>query len=189
MAYLFADLLNQAPTQIRNNVADARDWIQQNVRTVQQSRVINAPSERRSRTPPFGGMCMFLYTAKTRDKLPYWDKFPLVIPIGGAPGGFLGMNLHYISPIARARLFDAMERAGVLKDGNIRASYELLNKASTLKLFKPCVKRYLNNYVKSSFITIYPDEYNVALFLPTERFVGAGKGRVYADSADKVGNI
>ena len=69
MAYLFADLLNQAPTQIRNNVADARDWIQQNVRTVQQSRVINAPSERRSRTPPFGGMCMFMYTAKTRDKL------------------------------------------------------------------------------------------------------------------------
>lgn len=189
MAYLFADLLKQAPSQIRNNVADARDWIGQNVRTVQQSRVINAPNERRSRTPPFGGMCMFLYDAKTKDKLPYWDRFPLVIPIGSAPGGFLGMNLHYISPIARARLFDAMDRAGVLQDGNIRASYQLLNKASSLKLFKPCVKRYLNNHVKSSFIRINPDEYNVALFLPTERFVGAGKGRVYAESADKVGNI
>ena len=33
---------------------------------------------------------MFVYSPKHRNTLPYYDTFPLVLPIGGAAGGFLG---------------------------------------------------------------------------------------------------
>jgi len=49
------------------------------------------------KTDPFiGGLMFFIYDPKTKDKLPYWDRFPLVIPINLYPDGFLGLNLHYL---------------------------------------------------------------------------------------------
>ena len=50
---------------------------------------------------------------KHKETLPFYDSFPLVIIIGKAKGGFLGMNLHYLPPTLRAKFLDAlMENAG-----------------------------------------------------------------------------
>ena len=35
-------------------------------------------------------------------------RFPLVIVIDKAEGGFLGLNLHYLPPILRAKFLDAL---------------------------------------------------------------------------------
>jgi hypothetical protein len=35
---------------------------------------------------------MFFYEAKYQDVLPYWDKFPLVLPFRKVMGGFYGIN-------------------------------------------------------------------------------------------------
>ena len=64
----------------------------------------------------------------------------------------------------------------------LRISYNILNGAAKYKYFKPCVKHYLTPHVKSRFLEVYAAEWDIALFLPTERFVGANKRAVHADS-------
>ena len=57
-----------------------------------------------------GNMYMMFYDAKTKDKLPYCDRFPLVIPFDtvSVKNGFYGINLHYIAPIARVGLLEQL---------------------------------------------------------------------------------
>ena len=57
-----------------------------------------------------GHMYMFEYKAKTANKLPYYDTFPLVYVIKATRHEFWGLNLHYLTPKRRAwvvkRLFE-----------------------------------------------------------------------------------
>ena len=48
------------------------------------------------------------YDAKHKATLPYYDGFPLILMLGPAKGGFMGLNLHYLPPVVRARLLDAV---------------------------------------------------------------------------------
>ena len=180
-SYAFTDLLNRAPSEIRNNAADARSWLTDNMsQTISPSKMLEKDPDkpRLQRTPQGGNLNMFMYDAKTKQKLPYFDRFPLIFYTGPAPGGFMGMNLHYLPPLLRAKLFDSVQ--GSNNQGAIIAA------ASKLKYYKPCIKRYLNKHVKSRFVVVYPDEWNLAIFLPTERFSGARKGRVFSDTIGKI---
>jgi hypothetical protein len=64
----------------------------------------------------------------------------------------------------------------------LRVTYALMKKASKIPLFKPCVKRYLSNHVRSKFMYIAPNEWDIALFLPTERFKKESKQVIWANS-------
>mgnify|MGYP000208516384 FL=1 len=68
----------------------------------------------------------------------------------------------------------------------LKLSYDVLNSASRFKYFKPCVKHYLTGQLKSRFLYVYPSEYDIALFLPLERFEKAGKRKVWSDSRKAV---
>ena len=48
------------------------------------------------KAPTFNKLHFFKYNPKLRATLPYYDMFPLVMPIQAAPGGFLGINFHYL---------------------------------------------------------------------------------------------
>ena len=50
---------------------------------------------------------MFVYSPKLRNKLPYYDTFPLVLPLKNYNNGFLGLNFHYLPYALRLRLLDA----------------------------------------------------------------------------------
>ena len=50
---------------------------------------------------------MFIYSPKFAKTLPYYDTFPLVMPLELAEGGFYGLNFHYLPYALRARLLDA----------------------------------------------------------------------------------
>lgn len=134
-----------------------------------------------------GRMYMFYYDAKHKDTLPYWDRFPLVFPIELYGDGFLGINLHYISPLMRAKLMKALyDTANNNKNDDttrLRISYEILRNAAQFRYFKPCVKRYLFSHVKSRYMYVSPAEWDVTIMLPTEKFVGASKAKVYKDSS------
>ena len=188
-SYIFQDLLSKAPMSIRNNVADARSWMQDNVTTVTTNKILTGDRQRQTDRVQPGRMYMLNYDPKTKDKLPYYDRFPLVFPFDSAPGGFMGLNLHYLPPLARAKLMDGLwpliDNENMTPGSRLKISYQTLKKASRLRYFKPCVKRYLNNHVKSRFVTVYPEEWNIAVFLPTERFAKASKASVYADSIGK----
>lgn len=133
-----------------------------------------------------GSMYMFFYDAKHKETLPYYDKFPLVIVLGPAEGGFLGLNLHYLPLPLRAKFLDAL--LDVLNNKKydettkFKVSYDVLRRVSKMKYFKPCVKHYLTSHVKSRFSKILAPEWEIATFLPTADWQGATAARVYKDS-------
>jgi len=75
-----------------------------------------------------------------------------------------------------------MERTSPNRHQDLKLSYQILNAYSSLRYFKPCVKRYLYSHVKSQFLYITPEEWPIAIFLPLQRFQKASDGKVYADS-------
>jgi hypothetical protein len=141
--------------------------------------------------PIIGSMYMFFYDPKTADKLPYYDIFPLIFPFKKTLDGFYGINLHYLPPQLRAKLMDGLyEFANNEKydeTTKIKLSYSLLQRAASLRFFEPCVKRYLSSHVKSRFMYVKPEEWDICLFLPTERFVKQSKQNVWAESRRKIG--
>jgi hypothetical protein len=61
-------------------------------------------------------------------------------------------------------------------------SYNTLKKASKMRYFKPCFKRYLTAHVKSRFARVPASEWEIATFLPTASFEKASKTTVWKDS-------
>ena len=64
----------------------------------------------------------------------------------------------------------------------VRVSYQILKSASNLRFYRPCIKRYLFSNIRSRYLFIDPDRWDIALMLPSARFVKAGINRVYLDS-------
>jgi hypothetical protein len=175
---------------------DAREWFRekaQEVRTVRVESIIRKnPTYNRTQIKP-GFMYLYQYDPKMKNELPYYDRFPLVFPFKSEEGGFLGMNLHYLPHVYRAKLMDNLysltNNTRYDETTKIRASYELLNSAARYKYFKPCVKRYLYSHVQSKFLLIPADEWDVALFLPLERFTKKTKNQVFRDSRAYINGI
>lgn len=105
-----------------------------------------------------GYMYLFKYDPKGKLDLPYYDTFPLIFPIETYNDGFLGINFHYLPYMLRAKLMDALYTITTDKKYNdktkILATYRILQGASKYSAFKPTVKRYLYNHVRSQFLEI-----------------------------------
>ena len=168
---------------------ESRDWFRkkaQSMRRVNRNQLMKEDPIELSNRQVVGSMYMFFYDPKLKKELPYYDSFPLVIVIGPAEGGFLGMNLHYLPPILRAKFLDSLlDVASNNKYDDttrFRVSYSILKKAAKFKYFKPCVKHYLSNNVKSRLARVPAPEWEIATFLPTADFQKSGKSSVYRDS-------
>ena len=129
---------------------------------------------------------MFIYDPKHKETLPYYDRFPLTIVAGPAKGGFMGLNLHYLPNVLRAKFLDGLMDITNNKkyDDSTKFAITLktLTQASNLKYFKPCLKHYLTEHVRSRLALVPAPEWEIATFLPTARFEKKGKGLIYADS-------
>lgn len=126
-------------------------------------------------TAEIGQMYMFLYDPKYKATLPFYDRYPLVFPIEFYGNGFLGINLHYLPPLARAQLLSNLKSLATNNKFNsttkLNISYELL-KASAIRFqgFENCVKRYLFANVRSSFHQVNPKDWDKAVMLPLQRW-------------------
>lgn len=187
---LFDEILTRGVRsgQIPAREQKARDWYRnaaQEYRRLNERKFLQDTSRFTSK-PLIGAMYMYYYDAKTKDELPYWDKFPLIFPFKIVKGGFYGINLHYLPLQYRAILMDALydiaNNRKYDETTRLRLSYDVLSKASKFRYFKPCVKRYLTSQMRSRFLYVYPSEWDIALFLPLERFVGTRKTTVWKDS-------
>jgi hypothetical protein len=140
-------------------------------------------------TPVVGSMQFFNYMPKHKDTLPYYDTFPLVIVVDILDDGFTGLNMHYLPPLERAKLMDALYQITDTGKDVLSLSYRLLKSTSRLRSFRPCYKRYLNKYIRSNTMTIQRDDWNAVLFLPLARFEKASVSVVHADSLKKINNV
>lgn len=140
--------------------------------------------------PRIGFMYLYGYDPKTKDKLPYFDRFPLVLPFAPAVGGFMGLNLHYIPHQLRAQLLDRLlayrNNDRMNETTKIQLSYELLSNTSKLKMFEPCVKRYLNAHVMTKYMMVPANDWFTVIMMPLERFVGANSATVHRDSVKRI---
>lgn len=194
VAYVFQKIADRGTAMgiTDRNTVDARDWFRSNAKkitTVNDKRIMRDKDRLTNKMTRFsiGRMFMFYYDPKTKDQLPYYDRFPLIFPIELYPDGFLGINLHYISPLLRAKLMNALYMTVNNKNYDdttrLRINYSILKSASRFKYFEPCVKRYLFSHVRSRYYYVAPNEWDMALMLPTERFVGAEKAKVFRESS------
>ena len=168
----------------------ARDWLRQKVKSLKPSpQTLMKDSERLRDKSFIGKMYFYFYDPKYKDTLPYYDRFPLVIPIEQYSDGFLGLNLHYIHPKQRIilldKLSDTLSNKNLNERTRLRVNYEYLKAASVAFEAMPCIKRYLFTNVDSRFLEISADEWDIAVMLPMETFVGASAGQVYSDSRKK----
>lgn len=137
-----------------------------------------------------GRMLFFSYDPKWKNKLPYYDTFPLVFLLSVNQGSSLGFNMHYLPPYERAMLMQALMTLANTTIPNVNTkllmTYKLLKESSKYVYFKPCIKRYLHGHIRSRLLTIHPEKWQKTLFLPLANFVKAPEARVWQDSIDKI---
>ena len=78
---------------LQPRTAAARTWLRSKVKDLTPSKTALMRDQERLRNKSMiGRMYFYFYDPKTKDKLPYYDRFPLVIPIERYNDGFLGLN-------------------------------------------------------------------------------------------------
>jgi len=168
----------------------SRAWLRAKVKDLKPtSSGLMRDKDRLKNTSMIGKMYFYFYDPKTKDTMPYYDRFPLVIPIERYNDGFLGLNLHYIHPKHRMvlldKLSDTMSNDTYDEKTKLKINYRYLAAASKIFEANPCIKRYLFRQIESRFLEIAADEWDIAAMLPLESFVGATTSKVYADSRKK----
>lgn len=136
-----------------------------------------------------GNLYFYFYDPKLKDdvkKLPYYDKFPLVVVLKRDRTGFLGLNLHYLPPRMRGiflgQLYDYRSNSKLNESTRLSLTYDMLKSIAELKMFKPCIKKYLYNHVQTNFARVNSSDWITAVFLPVAKFVRAVNSKVWSDS-------
>ena len=168
----------------------SRAWLRSKVKDLKPTSAgLMRDRERLKNNSLIGKMYFYFYDPKTKDTMPYYDRFPLVIPIERYSDGFLGLNLHYIHPKHRMilldKLSDTLSNDTYDEKTKLKINYRYLAAASKIFEANPCIKRYLFTQIESRFLEITADEWDIAAMLPVESFVGATTSKVYADSRKK----
>jgi hypothetical protein len=133
-----------------------------------------------------GRMFFYGYNPKTKDTLPYYDIFPLILMVRGLDDGWHGLNLHYLPPKHReiliTRLMEHMSDSRLDNKTRIKMNYAILSSAAKYRLFKPCFKRYLMTHTTTAVRPIPFTDWPKAIMLPVAKFKKAPITQVWADS-------
>tara|TARA_Y100001938_G_scaffold6017_2_gene7507 strand:+ start:1765 stop:2403 length:639 start_codon:yes stop_codon:yes gene_type:complete len=203
--FLFSNIVQRGIEEgFKPGDSDAsREWFRKNaqkLRDIRPDRLMRRPGANvRANLWRPGDMYLFRYHPqdvgigeKHDRKLPYYDRFPLVMITKIKQTWFEGINFHYLRPEHRIMLLDRMyqfmQNDDFLDPNNhlVNATYKRLNQATSGRDYeKAAVKRYINNQVQSRFIKIHPAEWDMVVLLPLDRFVGANRNRVWAESKEK----
>jgi hypothetical protein len=184
----------KSAAQLQSLTRESYAWLLKKIselrNTSQIPRGIGAENFRKNKRFILGGLYHFYYDPKGKDDLPYYDRFPLILALEKYPDGFLGLNLHYLPIKYRVAFLDKLLDYAILNADNevkrLRVTYDILSASKRFKEFRPCIKRYLNDHIKSKILTIEPQEWDVAVFLPTHLFKGAKPAEVWKESVDEI---
>jgi len=184
--------------QIRANAGDQKksfDWYMKQVGTVAKGinssgSVLQSDIGEFANKVEFGQMYLFAYNPKHKNTLPYYDRFPLCLPIEPSPGGFVGMNLHYLPFGLRAQLLGKLLETSndktLTADSKMRYNWDMLKSASRFPEVKVCTKRYLSSQMQSRFLKVNPQDWKAAIFLPVDNFQKASAAKVHRDSREMI---
>jgi len=192
MESLLQRLKSETPAQLQDRSREALDFFRghvRNLKTSPQSFYKQTHLNKASRYLE-GRMYTYFYNPKTKDKLPYYDTFPVVLILEATQNGFAGLNLHYIPPRYRVKLLNELYDFIVIDEDEseadmktrIRMTYEILQSTAKMKFFKPCYKRYLTSHIEGRALEITPDYWDIMAMLPVARFEKESIRKVYSES-------
>ena len=174
----------QSVVQAAQGRPRSTDWYKDKIREFGKPGALDLIRDgKRKKSPFYGKLNMFFYDPKFKKTLPYYDTFPLVLPLEPYSDGFLGINLHYLPMKLRLQLLDRL----VDYSNNTKFDESTIldvdySKLKNVNLIKPTLKRYLAGRVKTDFRRIDADEFMVAALLPVQRFKKGSASEVYSDS-------
>lgn len=162
-----------AEAGISRNTKESINWFKTYIRKIGKITNIEKVTEglKKKRVVP-GDMVTYVYDAKFKKQLPFWDKFPLIILLEYTKDGWYGLNLHYLPPAARARILAELNH----NRKNLPAIASALSKDDRMKV---CLKRYLAGQAVTDMVSIPKTEWEIAIQLPFENFIGATNKKVW----------
>lgn len=186
-----------SPGKLRDQVKSSARWFRQKVKEVQGKTFPSAIKLRQQlrddqkttrATPIFGRMYFYRYNAEWKEKLPFWDAYPLVFPYDAwssrktGNNGFWGINLHYLYVHDRGILMDILARG--MTNNRLQLSHsKIMSLVKSEKRIIPCLKKYLWANVTGKFVEIEQDEWDTAILLPVQQFKKKSAPYVWKDSA------
>ena len=192
MESLLERLATETPAQLRDRSREALDFFRGHVRNLKISPQSFYKQTNLKKATRFleGRMYTFFYDPKTKDKLPYYDRFPVILLLEANQNGFSGLNLHYIPPRYRVKLLNELYDFIVTDDEEddenmktrIRVTYEILQSTAKMKFFRPCYKRYLTSHIEGRALEIIPEYWDIMAMLPVGRFQKESVRKVYSES-------
>ena len=183
----FLQVIKNSGKELAEGAKAAINWFKDKVTSITKKLGRNQENVfTKDATPEIGNMYMFVYDPKYKATLPFYDMYPLVFPVQFYKDGFLGINLHYLPPLARAQLLSNLKRLTTNDKYDdttkLAISYDVLRAhAVRFKGFENCVKRYLFSHVRSSFHQVSPYDWDKAVLLPLQRW-HVNPNRKYAKS-------
>jgi len=182
------DLRNKVHADAKKETKLSWSWYENNVRNAAagmsaQKFLGDNQAHQRDRIVP-GDLVSFFYDPKTKEKLPYYDTFPMVLPFSATSTHFTALNLHYLHPHVRAGLLQKLMVYStddkLSPKAKLAVTWETLRNVSEFPEVKHCVKQYLFSHVKSKFIVIPPKEWEFVIWLPLCRFHKASNEQVWS---------
>lgn len=177
---------------VERNTEESLEWLRTRLRKLRWIRPDNFVHGHREfvRSRVYEGfMYAFMYDPKTKDKLPYYDRFPLIFVFKTFKDGFIGVNLHYLPPKQRAIFYQSILTKLVDNKYNMRTriqlSWDILKALQSRRYLKGIVKRYRYANLDSRILKIPSDVWEVALMLPTEAFVKEVRATVWRETIIK----
>ena len=185
----------------QTNSRESYKWLMQKIKSLRNPTAMSVPmtKEKFRYVRPtdrqkflMGGLYFFVYDPKGKAELPYYDRFPLVIPLKRTPDGFIGLNLHYLPLRYRINFLKKLLPLAIYNDEDeikrIRITYPILDASSKYKEFRPCIKQYLYSHVKSRILSVEHNEWDIAVYLPIHQFKKAKPQEVWKESVDEIRN-
>jgi hypothetical protein len=189
-------LANSRPAELQMMSKKSLEWLANRIAEIKNPgaipRGISRETYRQTTGFKLGGMYCFYYDPKTKEKLDYYDRFPMVLVLDRYTDGFLGLNLHYlpfqyrIAFLGKLMNFAQMDDAGEIQ--RLRVTYDILIASKSLKAFKPCLKRYLTSHIQSKILAIQSNDWDIAAFLPIQQFKKASAAKVWQESMEEIRN-
>lgn len=148
-------------------------WFQDVIKTSVRGHLVKRPVP--------GSIYAYVYDAKHKDTLPYWDKFPLIIYLGDytAKNGnrlLLGLNLHYIPPKARQEFLENLLVHATTNTVTNKTRLKInWSQVKNMKGADQMIKAYLPGHIKGSMTEIKPADWVNVIFMPTQQFMSKGK--------------
>jgi len=196
---IYQMILNKSKDETFEREEESRKWFRQKATEVSKNKTVptniilekeHVPSIKNIKQ--VGSLFLYNYAPKHKKTLDYYDAFPMVFPFKMVTQGFYGLNLHYLPAAYRAIFMDNMYSLLNSKDMKqnttrlAKMTYSVLESRRNLRFFQPCIHMYLHKNIRSKIAFIPPKEWELALFLPLQRFQKKSENVVWKESIAKI---